>query len=295
MRESLPGAGAGVYTPLALTFSFLWASAFIAVKIGLESSPPLFLMGFRFVIAGAALVLFARLRGHVLPSSGRAWVHLGVLGLLNQALYLGLTAVAMQSLAGSTGAILASTNPLLVAMVAAVFLHEQLGPMKILGLLLAFGSVVVIMAARVGIGDAPPAMALVLLANLCMVAGTILFKRWAPQGSLAMVNGIQLVVASVVLLILSAAWESPLATVRWEPSFLFSMAYLVVGLSWGAMLIWFFLLRSGEASRASAFLFLNPVFGLFLGALLRGESLRPIDFAGTAGVALGIYLVQRAR
>ena len=59
------------------------------------------------------------------------------------------------------------------------------------------------------------------------------------------------------------------------------------------MLIWFWLLTHGDATRASAFFFLNPIFGLFLGALFLGEPLTAIDFAGSAAVALGIYLVQR--
>jgi drug/metabolite transporter (DMT)-like permease len=121
-----------------------------------------------------------------------------------------------------------------------------------------------------------------------------MFKRWAPAGSLALLNGVQLLVSSVALLALSFAFESPLQSVHWDATFLLPLAYLIVFVSWGAVLIWFYLLRAGDAARASAYLFLNPVIGLFLGALLLGEPLRQIDFLAAAGVALGIYLVQRA-
>ncbi len=59
------------------------------------------------------------------------------------------------------------------------------------------------------------------------------------------------------------------------------------------MWTWFWLLTHGDATRASAYFFLNPIFGLFIGALLLGEPLGPVDFVGSAAVALGIYLVQR--
>jgi drug/metabolite transporter (DMT)-like permease len=59
------------------------------------------------------------------------------------------------------------------------------------------------------------------------------------------------------------------------------------------MLIWFWLLRHGEATRASAWFFLNPVIGVFLGAMLLAEPLRAQDFLGAATVAFGIHLVQR--
>jgi drug/metabolite transporter (DMT)-like permease len=162
-------------------------------------------------------------------------------------------------------------------------------------MLIAFGSVILIVGARAQIGDAPLGMGLVLLANACMVAGTILFKRWAPTGDLTILNGVQLLVASAALLAVSLAWEQPLGLVRWDAGFILSVGYLIVAVSWGAVLIWFYLLRSGDASRASSFLFLNPVIGLFLGALLLGDPLRAVDFVGAAGVAVGIYLVQRAR
>jgi drug/metabolite transporter (DMT)-like permease len=281
------------YTPLALAFSFLWASAFVGTKVAVQSSPPLFMMGFRFAIAGGVLLAVAAARGRPFPAARRAWGRLAVLGLLNHGLYLGLSAIALQSIASSTGAVLASTNPLMVALAALVVLRERLPALRAVGMLVAFGSVLLVMSARVQLGDSPGAMGLILLANACMVAGTILFKRWAPSGDLAVLNAVQLLTASVALLVVSFAWEAPLERVRWDAGFVLSVAYLIVAVSWGAVLIWFYLLRSGDAGRASAFLFLNPVIGLFLGAVLLGDPLGAVDFVGAAGVALGIYLVQR--
>lgn len=282
-----------MYTFLALSFSTLWASAFMAVKVGLRSSPPLFLMGFRFLVAGSTLLLFARLSGRLLPDSRRDWGRLGLLGLLNNAAYLGLAAVALRHLSGGMGAVLASTNPLMLALVAPLFLRERLTPLKLAGFVVAFLSVVGIMYSRVGTNDRVGSMLLLLLANALMVTGTILFKRWAPRHDLMVVNGVQLLTASLALLVPSLLLE-PVASVQWNWSFLGAITFLAFGVSCGAMIIWFHLLRSGDASRASAFFFLNPVLGIFLGALVLSEPFRGGDFAGSAGVALGIYLVQRS-
>ena len=86
------------YTALAVLFSLLWTSAFSAVKIGLRDSPPLFLMSSRFIVAGAALLLIARWRGAVLPARLADWRPIALLGVLNYALYLGLTATALRHL-----------------------------------------------------------------------------------------------------------------------------------------------------------------------------------------------------
>ena len=283
-----------LYILLALLFSFLWASAFIAVKFGLRSSPPFFLMGLRFLVAGSVLLAFARLRGYQFPNSFRSFWQLAILGLLNNAIYLGLSALALRNLSGGMGAVLASTNPLMLAVVAAFFLKEKLSWVKTMGLSLSFVSVFVIMYSRISSGDEPSSMALLLLANAFLVVGTVLFKKWQPQQNLTVINGVQLLTASVALLLLSLIWES-VASVNWDLNFVGAIAYLSLAVSCGAMIIWFYLLRCSDASKASAFLFLNPVIGVFLGALLLNEPLQTFDFIGSAGTAIGIYLVQRSQ
>jgi drug/metabolite transporter (DMT)-like permease len=275
------------YTVLALLFTFLWATAFVAVKVALRSSPPFFLMASRFVVAGTLLLAYGRLRGQNLPGTSGYWARLAVLGLLNYALYLGLTAVALRHLSVGTGAVLASTNPLLLAVVAAWLLKERLTPRKVTGLLTSFAGVVWIMRHRMGDEDRPGSMALIMLAIALLVAGTILFKRWQLTQNL-----VQLLIAGAALMVPSLLFE-PVGSVRLTASFLGAQAFLIFGVSCAGMGIWFWLLSHGDATRASAYFFLNPVLGLFLGALFIGEPLYPLDFVGSAAVALGIYLVQR--
>ncbi|HYF90709.1 MAG TPA: EamA family transporter [Symbiobacteriaceae bacterium] len=281
-----------LYTALALLFTLLWASAFMAVKVGLRSSPPLFLMAVRFLIAGALLLLWSRLRGYSFPRSPREWARVVLIGLLNNAGYLGVAGLALRNLSGGMGAVIASTNPLMLAMVAPLFLRERLTPVKVTGFLLAFGSVFAVMYTRTGSANQPGAMALMLFANALMVTGTILFKRWAPRQELTVMNGVQLLASGLVLMVPSLLLE-PVAAVGWNLSLLGAVAYLALAVSCGAMIIWYQLLRTGDASKASAFFFLNPVVGLFLGALLLGEPLYGFDLVGTVGVAAGIYMVQR--
>src|SRR5688572_4403019 len=85
-RDEAPArVSSAVYVALALLFSLLWASAFVAVKAALADSPPLFLMGSRFLIAGVVLLAIAVLSRNGFPASPRAWMQLAILGLLNYA------------------------------------------------------------------------------------------------------------------------------------------------------------------------------------------------------------------
>jgi drug/metabolite transporter (DMT)-like permease len=249
-------------------------------------------MASRFLVAGAVLLAWARLTGRPMPAGRREWGGIVLLGLLNNAIYLGLTAMALRDISAGMGAILASTNPLLLAVAAPWLLGERLTARKLLGLLIAFGGVVWVMSSRVGPDNRPAAMALLILSITFLVMGTVLFKRMARDQDLIVLNAGQLFVAGVALIIPSAVLE-PLGSVRLTPAFVAAQAYLIAGVSWVGMVIWFWLLRHGDATRASAWFFLNPVIGVFLGAALLGEPLRAEDFLGSATVALGIHLVQR--
>lgn len=278
----------------ALVYIFLWASAYVPSKIGVLDSSPLWFLVVRFGVSGMLAFAIARSLGGRLPPTRRQLAAVLALGVLTNAIYLGLTYEALRHLASGVGAIVASLNPLVLAIVAPYVLQERLTPLKVAGLLLGFGGVVAVMMARIGSGTADPGdVALAFGGVIGSVAGTIVFKRWCGDLDLRMTTALQLLAASAVLLPLALLLEGPphaLWTARLEVSFV----YLVVVISVGASLIWFWLLTHGEASRVSAFYFLTPVFGLFLAAWLLGEHVGVRDVGGLVAIALGIFLVQRS-
>ena len=280
------------YTAVALAFSFLWASAFIALKVGLRQAPPFTLMSTRFITAGLLLFAIARLRGATFPRGPAEWGAIALIGLLTNTLYLGVTAVAMRDLSAGTGAILGSTTPLLVSVASAIILRERLTARRICGLLLSFAGVAFIMRTRVGEHDRPEAMALFLVCTVFLAASTLFFKRAGIGADLIVVNAGQCLAGGLALAVPMLALED-VTRVRWTPSLLAAQAYLVFGFACGAMLLWLWLLSRGGAARASTWFFLNPVLALLLAALLLGEPLAARDIAGAAAVALGIALAQK--
>jgi len=214
-------------------------------------------------------------------------------GILNNVVYLGCTYEALRHLASGLGAIVASTNPLVLALLAPAILGEPLSRTKAVGLALGFGGVVAVVLARGGsVGARPADVALAFVGVLGSVAGTIVFKRWCGAVDLRALTGLQLLAAAIVVLPLALAFEGP-PQVHWSPAFVVSFAYVVLVMSVGASLLWFWLLGRGEASRVSAYYFLTPAFGLVLSRLLLHEPLGPHDALGLVAIALGIALVQR--
>lgn len=279
---------------IAIFYIFLWASAYVPSKIASIESEPLWFLVARFSTAGFVMVAIALAARQRFPTTVRAWFVAGALGVLANALYLGLTYTALHHLSSGMGAIVASTNPLVLALVAPRLLGERLTPLKLLGLALGFGGVVAIVFARSGSGGAAPSDVFIAFLGVCAsVASTLLYKRAATNESPLAVNAIQLLAAGLVLVPVALV-APPFAHFVVTAELVASFVYLVLILSVGASLIWFWLLTHGEASRVSAFYYLTPAFGLAIAAVLLHESIGIHDIVGLAAIASGIALVQRA-
>jgi drug/metabolite transporter (DMT)-like permease len=281
-----------VRTGAAIFFVFLWGTAFIPSKIGLLASSPLWFLAVRFAVSGVLTLAIAFWSGARLPSGGRTWLAILALGILANAVYLGCTYEALRHLAAGVGAVIASTNPLLLALVAPALLNEPLTRRKAVGLALGFCGVAWIMIARTGTGTAEPHdVLLALIGTAGSVASTIVFKRYLAHLDVKMTTALQLGCAALVLVPVAFVLEgAPHAT--WGIPLVASFAYLVAVMSIGASLLWFWLLEKGEASRVTAFFFLSPVFGLLLASLF-GEPLTFRDLGGLIAIAVGIAVVQR--
>ena len=280
-------------TFLALLYIFLWASAFIPSRILSVGAPPLWVLVVRFAIAGAILVAIALARRAPLPRSPGEWTQIALLGILTNAAYLGFSYESLKHMSAGMGAIIASTNPLLLALIAPFTIGEPLTWKKTAGLILGFGGVVGIMIVRAGAPTERPGDALLAFTGvICMVGSTLLYKRMRPDADLLVVTAFQLVAASLFLIPFAVTLEGAPA-IPLTPPIVISFVYLILALSIGASFLWFWVLRHGEATRVSAYYFMTPVFGLVLAALILGEPLGWRDAAGLVAICAGIALVVR--
>lgn len=276
-----------------VAFCLIWSVCFVAGKIGVTDCPPLILLTARFLTAGLLILGFASFRRSEWNLSWRDVLAFAVIGIANNALYLGLGYVGLQTISAGLNALIVSANPVFTAMLASAFLGEQITWRKVVGLLLGIAGVAWIVADRMAAGsDSPVGIAFSVGALVSIVAGTILFKVLAPKGSLLIGNGIQnvaggLAVAPFAFMLSSVSDIVPSA--RLLGAFLF----LVILGSIVAYVLWFHLLTVFGATAASAYHFLMPPLGMLFGWAILGEHVVIRDLLGIVPVALGIYLVTR--
>jgi drug/metabolite transporter (DMT)-like permease len=274
-------------------FCLLWSFAFIAGKIGVTSCPPLILLTARFSLAGILILGISALRLDGWPLSWRDTVVFAILGVANNALYLGLGYTGLQTVSAGLGGLVVSANPVFTAGLAALFLGEALNWRKAAGLLLGIAGVSFIVWHRLSVGTDSWHGILFTLASLAsIVAGTILFKLLAPTGSLWIGNGVQNLVAGVVLFPVALTFSS-VTDIMPSMRLLGAFAFLVLGGSILAYLLWFHLLKVCGATAASAYHFLMPPLGMLFAWMVLGEHVEIRDLLGIVPVALGIYLVTR--
>jgi drug/metabolite transporter (DMT)-like permease len=274
-------------------FCLLWSFAFVAGKIGVTNCPPLILLAVRFSLAGILIFGISALRRDGWPLSWRDTLVFAILGIANNALYLGFAYTGLQTVSAGLGGLIVSANPVFTAMLAALFLGEPLTWRKVAGLLFGITGVGLIVWHRMSVGTDSWHGILFTLASLAsIVAGTILFKLLAPKGSLWIGNGVQNLSAAILVLPFAITFEKvsdivPSAGLFW------SLAFLVLGGSIIAYLLWFHLLKTCGATAASAYHFLMPPLAVLFAWLVLGEHVAVRDMLGIIPVVLGIYLVTR--
>jgi drug/metabolite transporter (DMT)-like permease len=284
------------FNPLPLyigLFCLLWSFAFVAGKIGVTDCPPLILLTARFSLAGILILGISALRGEVSSLSWRDVGVFAILGLANNALYLSLGYTGLQTVSAGLGGLIVSANPVFTALLAAVFLGESLTWRKVAGLLLGISGVSFIVWHRMSVGTDSLHGILFTLASLAsIVVGTILFKVFAPKGSLWVGNGVQNLAGGLVLLPF-AFTLSDVGDIVPSARLAGAFAFLVLGGSILAYLLWFHLLKVCGATAASAYHFLMPPLGMLFAWMVLGEHVEIRDLLGIVPVALGIYLVTR--
>ena len=285
------------FNPLPLyigLFCLLWSFAFVAGKIGVTDCPPLILLTARFSLAGVLILGISALRRDSWSLSWRDTMVFAILGVANNALYLGLGYTGLQTVSAGLGALIVSANPVFTAVLAALFLGEPLTWRKVAGLLLGITGVSFIVWHRMSVGSDSLHGILFTLASLAsIVVGTILFKVLAPKGSLWIGNGVQNLAAGVVLLPF-AFTLADVGDIVPSARLLEAFAFLTLGGSILAYLLWFHLLKVCGATAASAYHFLMPPLGMLFAFLVLGEHVEARDLLGIIPVALGIYLVTRS-
>ena len=278
---------------VGLAFAFMWSSAFTSARIIVADASPLMALSARYLISGLLGVGIALALGQTWRLTPAQWRATIIFGILQNAVYLGLNFVAMQTVQASLAAIIASTMPLLVGLATWLFLGEKLKPLGIAGLVAGVVGVSIIMGARISGGVDMMGLLLCGIGALALTAATLLVRGATSGGNFMMVVGLQMLVGCITLTIATLLFETPRLSPSWPLLAAFTYTCVVPGLL--ATVVWFWLVNRIGATRAATFHFLNPFFGVAIAWLLLSEPLGVQDIIGVVVIGFGILAVQISR
>lgn len=279
---------------MGVSFAVMWASAFTTTRMIVTEAPPLLALSLRFALSGAVGIAIGLAMGQTWRNLSRfQWRAVIVLGLCQNALYLGLNWVAMQWIEAGLASIIAATMPLMVAAMGWIFMGERLRPLGYGGLCLGLVGVAIIMGARLQGGSDPIGIAMGFIAALALAIATLSVRGASSGGNVMMIVGLQMLVGAATLALVAPFFETWDVAVSGRLAWAFIYTVLVPGLA--ATWIWFLLVQRIGAVRAATFHFLSPFFGVAIGALVLGEKLGFSDVIGVGIIMAGILAVQLSK
>lgn len=259
---------------LLLMLVIIWASAFLAIKIVVPETGPLWLAAIRVVIGFIVLLPWALWRGFIWPTQFRQWRLLLAIAALNVAAPFFLISWAELTIDAGIASLLMGVGPFL-ALVASHFFTEddKFTPAKLLAVLLGFTGILVVVGADaiLGLGQNLPSQLAALCGSACYVASGILIRRlegFPPVRLSCLVLGI----ASIILVTCAGVIDGPpdlsISGTAWL--FLIYLGLLPTGIGY---ILRYRLIQTIGVSAFALGLNLIPVFGIAMGAAFLGEAI----------------------
>ncbi|WP_111734937.1 DMT family transporter [Roseovarius amoyensis] len=278
---------------MGLAFAVMWSSAFTSARMIVAAAPPISALALRFLISGLLGVLIAWMLGQSWRLTRAQWRATILFGICQNALYLGLNFVAMQTVEASLAAIIASTMPLLVGLASWAMLGERIGALGLGGLIAGVIGVAIIMGTRLQGGADMFGVTLCVIGVVALTFATLAVRGATSGGNFLMVVGLQMLIGSAILSVIGATTETLEIAWSWQLVAAFAYTTLIPGLA--ATLVWFRLVNRIGAIKAATFHFLNPFLGVAIAAMILGEPLGAWDIVGVLVITVGILAVQLSR
>jgi len=294
-RLAAPGAWAAL-----LVVWVVWGSTFVAIRVGVESFPPLAMASLRYLAAGAVLFPIAsRGGGARRPAAGRPglaqWLGTAVVGTMLLAFGNGAACYAEQTLPAGFTALLIATVPIWMVIADRVINGRAISPVGWLALGIGIAGVAILSRPQ-GHESVFPVL-VVLGGSLSWGTGSVLASRLPLPARPLLGSAMEMLCGGLVLAGLAAATGE---LSRLDPGHIsgrswLALLYLIGPGSLLAMTCYVIALRRLPTATVSTYAYVNPVVAISLGALLLGERPTLISLLGGAVVLVSVVLLLSSR
>ena len=276
---------------LKILFIFLWASAFVAAKLGLNDAGPFSMLAIRFFIVSfifASIVIIFKTKWPKIKDIP----NIIFVGVLLHGFYLGgvFFAISKGTSAGLSSLIV-SVHPILTCFLAVILVKEKITIEKWIGIFLGFFGMIIVIWPRLG-GELPLVGFLSCCIALTAISfGTVIQKRYLEHMDILGGNTIQAISAAIFFTIVLYFIEP--FKFNFTVNLFISMSWLILMVSIGAISILMLLISRGKMSSTASLFFLAPPVSAILGYFIFKEELNTYGIIGFIITCTGVWLVNK--
>ena len=281
-----------VWTGLWIVY-IVWGSTYLAIRVMVETVPPLLGAGVRFTIAGAVMLAVLSVRRSVRPTRAQVLSALAIGTLLPGA--NAVVTVAEQEVPSNVAALLIASVPLWVLVMRRAS-GEPVSRAGMAAVLVGFAGVALLLRPGEQSGDASVlALGAVVVGAVMWASGSFASPRVQLPRDPLVSTGWQMLLGGVVIVAagLVVGEASEVDPEAFSLRSVVALAYLVVFGSWLAFTAYAWLLQNAPISKVSTYAYVNPVVAIVLGFLILDEVITPITFVGAAIIVVAVALVVR--
>ncbi len=278
---------------LWITLALIWSSSYLAIKLGVQSIPPLTLVAIRMIIGTSVLLIVLRLYSLTLPSDLQSWGILLISGLMGNIIPFSLISYGEIHINSGLAALLMGIAPVVTVLLAPL-IHpdEVLSPKIIAGITLGFLGLIVLIGpnALQGLGQHVTGQLAVFGAALCYAFTTLFARKYAKLPALVMASG-SMLIGTVIIVVAAFIAEAPLQNDLMLGRSMLAAIYLGLFPTALATLIYFYLVPRIGAARMSQVNFVVPVAGALIGVVFLHEAISPNMIVALVLILLAVFLV----
>lgn len=269
----------------------IWGSVWPIYKIALNYAPPILFAGLRSILAG---ILFS---AFLFPKRGdirlkEVWHIYLISAIFNIIIFYGLQSFGLQYLPSGLFSVIVYIQPVLVVLLAWLWLKESLTTMKIVGIIIGFLGVIFVSLEGISGNVSTIGIIMALITGIGWAIGTVYVKKTS-----SLVNGFWLIAIQNLIggafLIITGMTTEELSSIKWNLPFIATLLYGAVFGVTLAFVIYFKLINAGEAGKVSSFTFLVPLISVLIGTVFLNEPFKLSLLFGMILILVSIYMINR--
>ena len=283
---------------LVIGFVLLWNSGFIGAEYGLPYTGPFTLLFWRYLALTLIIIFYLMARNRFRWVGWEVAAPNMMIGVLAHGVWLSCVLLALDDqVPAGIIALVVALEPLATAAFSGLVAGERTNLYQWMGVMLGFSGVFFTVSFRMDFGSYTSIFGyLIPLGSVIALTAASLLQRRIEvrKGTKKLPLDLDLFyqsLATTLTLALPAIFIEKLST-QWKPEFIYSMVWLILGVSLGAYALMWLLIERIEATRVASLFYLGPPVTMFMAWVAFGDNVQLTDIIGLAIVFIGILLSQ---